>query len=330
MKPLRQTALLCAITALILVATASAALSSEMYGLGGAVQSSSPSDLSYSWQLEYRQDLLKHLAGGISYLNEGHFKGHHRDGYTTQFWTRAELFDYRLTVAAGVGPYFFLDTTTSDPPGGFRDDHGWKAMMSAAATWHMENDLLLELRTNWVKGPSGFNTISALAGIGYHFEPTLEPLDPKTASPEQKLKNEVTLFAGQTIVNSFNSQKSIAAAIEYRRRLSRHVDWTLSGLYEGDNRLVRRDGLLTQLWVTQELLDDTLSVGAGAGTYFNLSRYHNPFQGQGADRFLSGIISLTGSYRITPEWALRATWNRVVTSYERDTDVILGGVSYRF
>ena len=97
--------------------------------------------------------------------------------------------------------------------------------------------------------------------------------------PEQKIANEVTVFVGQTIVNSFESEKSVAAAIEYRRRLSRQIDWTFSGLYEGDNRLVRRNGVMTQLWVTKELLDDALSVGAGAGAYFNLSRYHNALRG---------------------------------------------------
>jgi len=334
MKPHRPAALFCRVaffcaTTTLMLGAAPAARASEIYGLVGGVQSFSPSDQSYSWQLEYRQDLLKHLAAGISYLNEGHFKGHHRDGYTTQLWTRAELLDYRLTVAAGAGPYFFLDTTTTSP-GGFTDNHGWKAMISAAATWHLENNLLLELRTNWVKGPSGFNTVSALAGIGYHFEPALKPLDTKAARSQQEMPNEVSLLAGQTIVNSFESQKSLAAAVEYRRHLSRHFDATVAGLYEGDNRLVRRDGLMTELWITQELIDDTLNVGAGGGPYFNLGRYHNPFQGRGADQFLSGIISLTGSYRFTPHWALRATWNRVVTSYERDTDVILGGIGYRF
>jgi hypothetical protein len=319
-----------AVAFLAFLSTAPTARASEIYGLGGAVHSIDPSDISYSWQLEYRQDLMKHLAAGLSYLNEGHFKGHHRDGYTAQLWTRAELLDYRLTVAAGIGPYFFLDTTSTTSPGGFTDDHGWKAMASAAATWHLENNLLLELRSNWVTGRTGFDTISALAGIGYHFEPALEPLDSKKTRNSQNIVNEVTVFAGQTIVNSFDSQKSLAAAVEYRRHLSRHLDWSAAGLYEGDNRLVRRDGLITQLWVTQELLDDALSVGAGAGAYINLSRYHHTFQNPGSSRLLSGIIALTGSYRLTPHWALRATWNRVITSYERDTDVILGGVGYRF
>jgi hypothetical protein len=314
--------------ALLLSVTCQKVCASEIYALGGVVHSTSPADLSYSWQLEYRQDLARYLAAGISYLNEGHFKGHHRDGYTAQLWSRAELFDYRLTVAAGIGPHFYLDTIRTTSPGGFTDDHGWKAMLSAAATWHLENNVLLELRSNWVKGPSGFDTLSALGGIGYHFDPALEPLDGAKAR-RQALSNEVTLLAGQTIVNSFDSPKSFSGSLEYRRRLSRHLDWTVSGLYEGDNRLVRRDGVMTQLWVAQELLDDKLSVGAGAGVYFNLSHYHSPSHSN-ANYPVSGIISLTGSYRLTPRWSTRLTWNRIVTSYARDTDVLLAGLGYRF
>lgn len=330
MTPLKHAALTCALAALLLVAAAPAVEASEIYALGGAIASHNPSDESYSWQLEYRQDLLKHLAGGVSYLNEGHFKGHHRDGYTAQLWTRAELLDYRLTVAAGIGPYFFLDTTAANSPTGFTDDHGWKGMVSGAATWHFDNNVLFEIRSNWVTGSHRFNTVSALAGIGYHFEPTLEPLNPHGTPPEERLKNEVSLLLGRTIVNSFNSEHSLAGAIEYRRWLSRHFDWTVTGLYEGDTRLVRRDGVMTQLWLTQELVDDKFSVGAGAGAYFNLSRYHHASQPPGTDRILSGIFSLTGSYRFTPHWSARVSWNRVITSYERDTDVLLGGMGYRF
>jgi hypothetical protein len=329
MNPLKHAAFTCAIAALTLAALASAASAGEIYLLAGGLQASDPSDKTYSWQLEYRQDLMKHLAAGVSYLNEGHVSGetaHHRDGYTAQLWTRAELLDYRLTLAAAAGPYFFLDTTSRPPPEKFSINHGWKAMLSAAATWHTESNLLFELRSNWIKGPSAFDTVSILAGVGYQFEPTLESLDPKATTPEQQIRNEVTLLLGRTVANSMDSEQSVAAGIEYRRNLSRHVDWTLTGLYEGDNRLIRREGVITQLWATEQLLDDALSVGAGGGAYFNVGHYHSP----GGSKLLSGIISLTGSYRFTPHWAVRAYWNRIVTSYERDADVVLGGVGYRF
>jgi hypothetical protein len=320
---------LCAIALLAFSALATAAQAAELYLLGGAIQPGNSRERSYSWQLEYRQDLLKHLAAGISYLNEGHIREHHRDGYTAQLWGRTELLDYRLTLGAAVGPYFFLDTTKNSTPVGFSNDHGWKAMMSLAAAWHLENNVILELRSNWVEGQSGFDSASILAGIGYHFEPALEP-QPSAQTRRLGPKNEITLFLGQTIANSLDSQKAIAAGLEYRRHVTRHVDWTFGGIYEGDNRLIRRDGIVTQLWAVQTLVEDTLQVGAGVGAYFDIGHYNNPFNGANDDRFVSAIVTLTGSYFFAPQWGVRASWNRVVTNYERDTDVILAGLGYRF
>ncbi|MBR8065882.1 hypothetical protein KDX32_22695 [Burkholderia ambifaria] len=36
------------------------------------------------------------------------------------------------------------------------------------------------------------------------------------------------------------------------------------------------------------------------------------------------------SPRISDRWLTRVTWNRVVTRYDRDTDVIQAGLGYRF
>lgn len=325
MRPLHRTLRTTLLTILLVAAAASAASAAELYLLGGGVKSFSPSETTYSWQLEYRQDLLKHLAAGVSYLNEGHIDRHHRDGYAPQLWLRTELADYRLTLAAGAGPYIYFDTQREFNAEGYKNDHGVKALVSLAAAWHYSNDFIFELRSNLVEGGGGFGTASVLAGVGYHFDPDLKPLVEKIA---KEPKNEVTLFLGQTIVNSFGSQRSIAAGIEYRRKLWRHVDWTLSGLYEGDNRLVRRDGVMTQLWAAQQLVEGMFTVAAGGGAYFDLGHYDNPWHA--SRKTVSAILTLTGSYNFSPHWALRASWNRLLTSYDRDTDVILGGIGYRF
>ena len=39
---------------------------------------------------------------------------------------------------------------------------------------------------------------------------------------------------------------------------------------------------------------------------------------------------MTASYRIGREWTARFSWNRVLSNYDRDTDVLLFGVGYRF
>ena len=34
--------------------------------------------------------------------------------------------------------------------------------------------------------------------------------------------------------------------------------------------------------------------------------------------------------RLGDHWLTRLTWNRTMTGYDRDTDVILAGIGYRF
>src|SRR6478609_8116872 len=46
--------------------------------------------------------------------------------------------------------------------------------------------------------------------------------------------------------------------------------------------------------------------------------------------FVAGIFTMTASYRIGREWTARFSWNRVLSNYDRDADVLLFGVGYRF
>ena len=320
------------VMALLLAAAAGPAGAQELYLLGGAVEHTATRDHSYSWQIEYLQGLGEHVAATVSYLNEGHLPEHHRDGNSAQLWARANLLDRRLSLAAGAGPYYYFDTANLSSSGVATNDHGWGGLFSVAATWYTESRWLLQARVNWAAVDRHFDTLSAVAGIGYQLDAPSAP-GPIPKEPRQQEKttyNEITVFLGQTIVNSPGSEHSIAAGIEYRRGLWRYLDWTVGWLYEGNNRLIRRDGLTTQLWLVREFLDDRVTLGFGGGAYFVVDRYRGLLNGEGTSRFLSGIITMTGSYRFDPRWDVRTSWNRVVTSYDRDTDVILGGVGYRF
>ena len=121
-----------------------------------------------------------------------------------------------------------------------------------------------------------------------------------------------------------------AMGLEYRRGIARYVDWTIGWLHEGDNRLVRRDGLTTQLWAVKAFFEDRFAIGVGGGVYIVLDRYRHLLENRKGGQALSGLVTLTGSYRFHPRWDLRTSWNRIVTDYNRDTDVILGGVGFRF
>jgi hypothetical protein len=303
----------------------------ELSLLGGTMQNLDNLDSSYSWQIEYLEGLGEHAAWSLSYLNEGHVPVHHRDGNTLQFWGRANLLDRRLSLAAGAGPYFFFDTTRG-PGAGYRNDHGWGGMVSASATWYTEGRWIYQLRTNWVGAVDSIDTFSTVIGVGYQLDPP-PSRGPETEEPSQQGKtteNELTLLGGRTIVNSFDSDHSTAISLEYRKGLWRYVDWTVAWLHEGDTRLIRRDGLTTQLWGVREFMERRVALGVGGGIYASLDRNSHPQNGESPGDFLDGIATLTGSYRIDGRWVLRASWNRVITSYDRDTDVIVGGVGYRF
>lgn len=305
----------------------------EFFGLGGVVRSSNAGtdDSSASWQLEYREALGEYFAASISYLNEGHVPAHHRDGHAVQLWTRTDALDRRLSLSVGIGPYYYFDTTIpAGSTGTFTNEHGFGGAFSLAAIWQAQSPWLFQVRTNWVKTFGGMDTVSALAGIGYQLDTPRQPQS-SASPPEQREKttdNEITLFVGRTITNSFESERSTALGIEYRRGLWRYVDWTVSWIYEGDSRLIRRDGLASQLWAVKAFFDDRVALGVGSGAYVAIDRH--PDRGQDGHRSVSAIATFTGSYRLHEHWCLRTSWNRIVTDYDRDTDVIMGGIGYRF
>jgi hypothetical protein len=303
----------------------------EIYLLGGILQNPGNGESSYSWQLEYIEMLGKNFGLGVTYLNEGHVPNHHRDGNGLHLWARTWLLDRRLSLAAGIGPYYYYDTVPATSGKGYENNHGFGAIFSTAVTWHTDSRWLFQLRANWVENFDNFDSFSALAGIGYQLgEPAATETEKESSFLSgEKARNKITLYAGQTIVNSLNSQKSVALAAEYRRRIHPYVDWTGTWLYEGDNRLTRRNGLASQLWAVRDFLNDRLSLGIGGGAYFPIDE-RNVLHKSSIFRTVCGIITLTSSYTILSPWDVRVSWNRVITDYNHDTDVILGGIGYRF
>lgn len=315
----------------ILCCWAEPAMGQEFRVLGGLLQETGKHDRTYTWQLEYRHSLHENLAFGITYLNEGSLDAHSRDGYAPQLWARTNLIDRRLSLAMGVGPYFYFDTIPYVNTGFSLNDHGWGALLSLDASWYTDSRWIFFARTNWVATGSSIDTVSASLGVGYQLDPPAKP-GPSTGAPgrhEASTRNEITLSIGQTSVHNKGPSHSTAAGIEYRRGLLRYLDWSAGFIYEGSSSLSERYGLTTQFWLTGSFLGDRLSLGVGAGPYFTVER-RRVEHGDLHKFETSPILTMTAAYRFTTHWGTRFSWHRVITNYERDADVWLLGASYHF
>jgi hypothetical protein len=314
---------------LVGVLAASAADAQELVLLGGATHNDDLSAPTYGWAVEYAQGLGEHPYVTLAWLNEGHFQDHHRDGPAAQLWGRANLLRRRLSLCFGVGPYSYFDTAQAEQGASYANDHGWGVIFSAGLTWYTDRRWLFNLRVNRIETQTNVDTTMVLLGAGYQLDAPAVP-GPRRTAPrvaQQTPRNQVVLFLGQTILNSYESENSTAAAAEYRLGLGRYVDWTAGWLHEGGNHIIRREGVTTQFWLARPFFRDHLTLGVGAGAYFVVSQENDD---SGDDERVSGILTLTGSYRFDPHWVARLSWDRVVTRYDRDTDVILFGGGYSF
>ncbi|HEX9024197.1 MAG TPA: hypothetical protein VF799_10190 [Geobacteraceae bacterium] len=316
----------CVCLSLILLLLTKPVFAGELSFLSGYGWTDNPVKRTWAWQIQYMEGLGEYFAYSLSYLNQGHFPEHHRDAHAANLWLRTNMLDRHLSLGVGAGGMFYYDTI--HPPNGAptTDVHGWGTMASAAATWYTDSRWLVQLQGYWVRGGQSFNTLSMLAGIGYQLDRPPEPgPDVKgTHYAETTTNNELTLFTGETTVNSSGSGHSVPVALEYRRGIWRYLEWTARALYEGKNDLTNRHGLTSQLWLAKPFLHDRIALGAGFGGYLAIDERRN------SQLFISEVASITGSFRFSEHWHFRATWDRIITSYSRDSDVFLGGIGYRF
>ena len=305
----------------------------ELSLFAGGLKESGVDEKTPVWAFEYQQGLGEHFAGSFSWLNEGHVPRHHRDGQAVQLWTRTNVLDRSLSLALGVGPYRYFDTTVSTAGGSYANIHGWATVGSLEATWYTRSRWLYQLRLNRILADNSISTSSIMLGVGYQLEPVSErgPRDHAPYQLDKTTTNEITGFLGATIVNSYESEHDAARALEFRHGIARYVDVTVGLMNEGDPRLVRRTGVTTQLWLVREVLaNEKLILGVGVGPYFSIDRYHTPAPGEAGNRDVSLIVTASAAYRISPHWDARFSWNRIDTDYNRDTDVVMFGLGYRF
>jgi hypothetical protein len=303
----------------------------------GGLRAGSGMETSYSWALEYRRPISAALSASFSWLNEGHPEGaiqdHHRDGQAAQIWWHTAPSSHGLRFEVGLGPYRYFDTVASSNAEGYVNAHGWGLLGSIGATWYLGNGMLTSLRLNRVHTRTGMTTTALVAGLGYRFGDGDERPERRAATqPGVTGRIEFDAMLGGTIVNSLSSEVDLAKAITLRYAPGGHISASLTYLDEGNldtggSRIGRRAGLAPQIWL-QEDLTSRFSIGVGLGPYFATTRLRRS-DSQDPSR-VAALVSVTAAYAITPSWTGRMTWNRVGTTYDRDTDVVMLGLGYRF
>jgi hypothetical protein len=302
----------------------------ELSLLGGWLRADRPGESSYAWGFTYLQALDEHDALSYSWLNEGHVQDNHRDGFALQYWRRGMFFDRRLSLAAGVGAYNYFDTIASVDGKRYIDSHGWGPIFSLSATWFTDERLFYQLRLNEILVSRSYSTFSAMFGIGYELDaPKRRGSLAGGTSDSVSSGNEITAMAGRTEVNSLRSPGAFAYGFEYRHGFGRYIDGTISWINEGHTELNTRSGAAMQLWLRRSFFDNQLTLGVGAGPYYALDT-HRVKDGTDTGGKVSVLLTMSAAYNFTGHWYVRASWNRVMTSYDKDSDIYLGGIGYRF
>lgn len=298
--------------------------------------------LTYSWQLQYLRPIREGWAGSIGWLNEGHIPDHHRDGPYIQGWRLHRMKGNDLRLGLGVGAYRFFDTTEGGAGPAFQNHHGIKPLLSLSAQYPLPGGAVEAfIRVNRTFGSGLPQTQAFLVGISLPFTPRDPGMRRDAPAPRTPRgvpsdpDHELTIFLGRTILNSFESEATEllgATAIEYRRRLEGHFDVSIGYFDEGGLDSVRRDGIAPQIWFSQRSADGRWLIGFGAGPYFSRDFPAEDRRNAGSSVTIrtSTRYSMVIGRHIRGHWAGRLQWNRTLTRYHRDTDVLMVGLAYQW
>ena len=158
-----------ALFGLALLGIGPAAHAAALSFYAGSTAADDGADHSYSWPLEYRQNLLRYLDASFLYLNEGHVGEHHRDGIAVQAWAVTPHW-HNLTFAVGAGPYVFCDTQVKDTQTGFRDYHDVGEIYSGSLSWYLGERWLVRMNVSEIHAAGDVNTRTYTLGVGYELD----------------------------------------------------------------------------------------------------------------------------------------------------------------
>lgn len=127
------------------------------------------------------------------------------------------------------------------------------------------------------------------------------------------------------VTNNQDNQRSPAWQIEYENRPFEQLGFSALYLNEGDFPGHKRDGIAGQAKLYAIPTTNDFSLAFNAGPYLWTDTQTNHIV-----RGTAALIGFDGSYKITGYLRLKASWNRVISSDKRDSDVFLVGLGYNW
>jgi hypothetical protein len=208
-------------------------------------------------------------------------------------------------------------------------------LYSAAAQWYVHAPLVLQLRYNYAQTSASIKTNTFLIGLGYQFESAAAPGPvPPSHYDLSTPRWEMTVMAGKSVQNNFQSPQGTAWGSELRARLTPYIDAIGTFLDEGDTHVVKRKGVAGQLGLVREFLGHHADVGIAGGFYLARDQDYlvpsNTVVGIATNTQVLGLLTMTTTWRVSRMFHLRAYWYRTLTTNGRDTDVLLAGLGWSF
>lgn len=127
------------------------------------------------------------------------------------------------------------------------------------------------------------------------------------------------------VTNNRDNQQSTAWQLEYENRPFEQLGFSVSYLNEGELPGHKRDGIAGQIKLYAIPSTNDFSIALNAGPYLWLDT-----QMGSIERGAAALVGVDGSYKITDFLRLKASWNRVISSDKRDSDVFLVGLGYNW
>jgi hypothetical protein len=316
------------ILAVSLVFASSLAQAQDVSLLAGALRANTGEESSsFAVNAGYTQHLSPYFSVSADYLNEGHPKFHHRDGIGAQFWAHTLVPEKGWSFGTGFGPYYYFDTTTGNGSlFDYRNDHGWGQIASVNAIYHLHSQAYIETRLSHTHGIASHDSSEIMIGLGYELGHVARADRLDNADSGDNL---IMALAGRSVVNSFKSEAAVATGLEYRRTLTPNLEWSVMLLNEGKIETSDRKGIATQLWLLRPFTERTV-LEMGFGAYAMRDQLDRADPNDAHETHVAPIASIGMRYRINERWRAQLTWSRVITNYERDSDLFMLGAGMAF